>query len=125
MCELPYPDMLKLDLLDLDEIKEIQKLYSDYENLNNYFIKYIEKIYKPKSISTKLTQWKDYEYGEFVSELEHQCTNIDESKKFDLMKLFDDNRDKLNEIYNKILEYQIIINEEIKNIYEKSTEFNS
>ncbi|KZL91705.1 Eco57I restriction-modification methylase domain-containing protein [Clostridium magnum] len=60
---------------------------SSYER-EQKFIKYIQEMYKPKKISSKLEQFFALEYKDFADELKKQKVKLSEKNKFDLMELF-------------------------------------
>lgn len=100
-------------LLDLSQEK--YKLQYD-------FSEYMKSMYSPKKITDKLFSFNLLEFGEFIEELKKQKSKLDEKKKFELMPLFKEQKDKINNLQDKIKITYSELDYLIYNVYNLSDE---
>lgn len=81
------------------------------------FINYINEVYQPKKISSKIETFFSLEYKDFINELKKQKVQLNEKTKFELMELFNDEVQSITSIRHQINDLEEKLNNMIYNTY--------
>ena len=108
----PYVDLVN------DIIKENQEV----DNQIDKFIKFLTQIYNPKQISNKLKVFHHLEFSEFVKELKKQKVKLTDTQKFELMELFDKQKDMITASLKKVVELEEKLNKMVYKLYKLTPE---
>lgn len=94
-------------------LEKHQKIYDD----SILFLEYIDMIYRPKKNSEKLKTFYNIGFEEFINELKLQKVKLNEIEKFELMKLFNEQKKKLLQIKIEIEELEKELDVIVYSIY--------
>lgn len=116
--ELPIvvgSDIQQTKIIEITDslLTECQKRHE----IRRKFVKYIAKIYEPKSISEKLENFDALTYKEFCSELKKQKVKLSSSEQMDLLTLFEATVEQVKEVSVKIKSLYLQLNTLVFEIY--------
>ncbi|MFC4321317.1 Eco57I restriction-modification methylase domain-containing protein [Litchfieldia salsa] len=95
------------------------------ENENTYqtiskFIQYVSGVYKPTKLSNKIVNYFDLEFAEFVNELSKQKVKLTSTQKFDLIELFETQKQIVQDMKKNISDLDRKLNHMIYDLYQLS-----
>ncbi len=116
------------DKTDIDtKTNLIISLTTNFQKLELSFIKYLKSQFSFSSISKKIQKWHDFDFGNFIKELNKLLKNsrqdkLSKSEEIDWMELFEEKKNEILELKIKILETEDSINKIVYRIYKLTNE---
>lgn len=101
-------------------ISLVETLLEQSEKLtsrSNAFLKVVQSSFKPKKITEKLSGWYELEWTEFVEELKTVKAIIPKKDLLEWVSIFEDEKTKLSDFYNKQQTCILKIDELVYQIY--------
>jgi hypothetical protein len=97
--------------------KNIESFVQDQTSLTNKFLNFLKQKFQIEKFSTKLQNWHDLEFGEFIKELNkaiktsnkqrlkdglHEVTLLNKKDEFEWLDLFEENKQKAQALQTQI-----------------------
>ncbi len=76
-------------------VTKMIELNTQFHAAAQKFLRYLESRFHPKKLSKKLTAFYDLEFDEFLAELAKQKVKLSKKDEFDLMELFEEQRETI------------------------------
>jgi hypothetical protein len=112
---------IKVDESYFESISGIGQQLIDTANLKNAaknsFIQYIAKIYSPKAITEKLSEFYKLDFKNFIDELKKQKVKLTPKQEMELMPLFQEKTKELAELSQEIDKLDIELDEVVFALY--------
>ncbi|NIN47062.1 MAG: N-6 DNA methylase [Candidatus Aminicenantes bacterium] len=93
------------------------ELNRHFYGLLDKFTHFIEKIYKPKRISNKLKEFFTLPFTDFIKELKGQKASFTRKEEFELMELFEEQKEKALALKKEIDEIDNEIDQMVYDLY--------
>jgi hypothetical protein len=104
-------------------IKNTEKmieLNNQFFNQTNKFTSFIDSSYNPKTTSKKLKKFYNLEFSEFIKELKKQKVSLPKKDEYELMEIFDKEKEKALNLKNQIDQTDHEIDQMVYELYDLS-----
>jgi gamma-glutamylcyclotransferase (GGCT)/AIG2-like uncharacterized protein YtfP len=122
--------LLNLPIVNSDaKTSDLIKLSVKNSELNNAlflvvdkFVHFIEYSLRPAAVSKKLKEFYNLEFADFICELKKQNVNVTKKDEFEIIELFESERNKILQFQSEILLTENEIDKTVYNLYDLNKE---
>jgi len=118
LLNIPIPQATETEQTQIAElVDQIMELKKDNQSLTNSLLKLIKTKYKVNQIGAKLKNWYELETADFLDELKKLKLNLGFAEEAELITYFEAEKAKVNQLQNKINQFDQQIEELVRGLY--------